>query len=90
MNILALTPDQLAATGNAWITAGVGLVIALTTAAAVVLPKIAALKAQVEALNITARSHDDSIKANTAAINAVALATPTVTQPVVNPTKTQA
>ncbi len=51
MNILAtLTPDEATAAFKGWLDFTVGAIVSLSVAAAVVLPKLAALKAQVEAL----------------------------------------
>lgn len=70
MNLLSvLTPDQATSNFNAWLAAGVGMITGLCLAAAVVLPKIAALAAQVKTLF---GLHDT----NSAAITTLALHTP--------------
>lgn len=66
---MSITPDQFQTVAEAWIGAGVAVVITLTSAAAYVLPKIAALKSAVDSLKGRADSHDQQI-------TSIALATP--------------
>ncbi len=56
-----MTPDQFQTAAEAWIGAGVAVLIAITTAAAYVLPKLAALKVQIDTLKGRADSHDQQI-----------------------------
>ena len=77
MNLLAITPDQFQAAAVGWIGAIVAVVTTAAIAAAVLLPKLAALKTQVEALMHSRDVQRTDIQANTKAITDIALKTPT-------------
>ena len=70
MRLLAtITPDQFAALAVGWATA-------VLTVLTWLLPRLATLKAQVEALALTHADTRTQVNANTRAIQEVALATP--------------
>jgi len=89
MNILSITPDQFASTATAWIGAAVAVVTALALAASVVLPKLAAMKAQLEDLKGRQDRQSADIKTNTATITQIALATPPPSKASPSPTADQ-
>jgi hypothetical protein len=89
--LAAVTPDAVTSSAQAWITAGVAIFTALVTAAAYVLPRLAELKANIDALKTTQDHQHDRLQDQQAQLSSIALATPAPAQaaapaqPPVNP-----
>lgn len=85
--ILALTPDEFQNVGLAWVGAITAVITGAAIAAAVLLPKLAAIKAQIEGLSHSRDTQRQDIQANQAAITQLAIHTPspTVVLPVAPP-----
>ena len=74
--MLALTPSDFSAAAIAWIAVIPTIVSALAVAAAVVLPKLSAMKAQFDALATAHNNLHQQVAAQGQSIAAVSLATP--------------
>lgn len=77
--ILALTPDEFQNVGLAWVGAITAVITGAAIAAAVLLPKLAAIKAQIEGLIHSRDTQRQDIQANQAAITQLAIHTPVPT-----------
>ena len=74
--MLALTPADFSAAAVAWIMIIPTIVAALATAAAFVLPKLATLKTQFEALQTSHNNLSATVNAQGQSLNNTSLATP--------------